>query len=204
MADVTTAIDAATLARPPVSIIADLFVDGGVVACRIVSLTDTNAELEVDENLELRQGLVVDLGGFGSADAYVLWKQGCRVGVRFIGDASALREAVAAEIAQLSRMDEKRRFARTTVLWSGSVAVGDRNYPCMIRDISAGGARITLRENGNIDPWVLLKIDRFNAYACKVAWRTVDDLGLRFAGSYAEMARQFGDVLPMCRVVATA
>lgn len=73
------------------------------------------------------------------------------------------------------------------------VCVTDKSYTldCMIVDLSQGGARVELREEGEIPEEVLLfEMDKQNIYECLVRWRKGRQAGLHFIDICSKAVRQ--------------
>ena len=52
---------------------------------------------------------------------------------------------------------------------------------CIVRDLSAEGARLRVASPVGIPDWFDLRIDRNGkVYSAKVAWRSHDQIGVRF------------------------
>jgi hypothetical protein len=83
---------------------------------------------------------------------------------------------------------EQRRLPRKNVLLSGvlTTANGEAAWDCIIRDIHASGAAISLLRPLHVGSRVLL-LDTANAAAhdARVAWSRTDRSGLSFTRSYA-------------------
>lgn len=82
---------------------------------------------------------------------------------------------------------ERRQWPRKTVLMSAIVADlnGENASDCIIRDVSAGGAQISLSRKLQTGEQIYL-VDASNraAHLAKVAWTNSDRAGLSFARSY--------------------
>lgn len=89
----------------------------------------------------------------------------------------------AGNAALAPKADEARAAARRRTLKAGVVAYSDRHVtvPCIVRDISATGAR--LRIEGSVtapDTFeLIISLDGLEA-DCQVVWRKATDLGVRF------------------------
>jgi len=100
------------------------------------------------------------------------------------GSTGAVYFQGSASVARLSA--DKRHSARRRVLKSAIAAYNDRHctIPCVVRDISATGAR--LRSDSSIsvpDTFELIvELDGLEMQ-CEVVWRKLDELGVRFIGA---------------------
>ncbi|WP_439572660.1 PilZ domain-containing protein [Phreatobacter sp.] len=57
-----------------------------------------------------------------------------------------------------------------------------RLLPCMMNDISKGGARVTLREDGEVPDRFVLRLDNAGRATrqCRLVWRRGNELGVAF------------------------
>lgn len=76
---------------------------------------------------------------------------------------------------------ERRRHERSPLLYSGSLHDGgERVIDCVIRDISASGARISMeRQIAERDGFVL-DIDGVGLFPSKMVWQSDNQAGLQF------------------------
>jgi hypothetical protein len=95
-------------------------------------------------------------------------------------------EADTATIERVSR--EQRRLARKTVLLDAVIAeaYGETAAECVIRDIHAQGAAVSVTKKLPIGAHVfLLDVGNAIAHESRVAWSRSDRAGLQFMRSYA-------------------
>lgn len=97
-----------------------------------------------------------------------------------------------------NRKHDRRRVALAGVLKPDGEAVGD--LPCVIEDLSVGGARVVLRagsagglaraerQSVDVPALVMLEIEKFGAYSAEVVWNRFPQLGLKFQDSPEAMA----------------
>ena len=74
----------------------------------------------------------------------------------------------------------ERRFERATVLWSGSLVFREQIVPCVIVNISAGGALVRTEEAAACVNLVIVRNPRFGDLKARVTWRKSNELGLKF------------------------
>lgn len=102
------------------------------------------------------------------------------------GTATIVHLHSAGNTALASRTDDARVAVRRRTLKAGVVAYSDRHVTvgCLVRDISATGAR--LRIEGSVtapDTFeLIISLDGLEA-DCQVVWRKATDLGVRFLGA---------------------
>lgn len=79
---------------------------------------------------------------------------------------------------------ELRKTVRRDAHYGVWIAYGSDRIlvPCTLNDISDAGARLALPGNGDVpDRFMLLLSERGRAYRrCQVAWRTSEEVGVRF------------------------
>lgn len=82
---------------------------------------------------------------------------------------------------------EPRAAQRQRVLLSGKIAYdgGTYSYNCVIRDISASGAKLGIRGT-TVLPHVFFLIDLKHsiAFDCAMVWRNATQCGVKFFGSH--------------------
>jgi hypothetical protein len=83
---------------------------------------------------------------------------------------------------------ERRKTSR--VEWNASALVydceGDWGYPCVISDLSKGGAKITGVIVENLPDEFMLRISRARgSRKCRVLWRKRDKVGVAFIEHFA-------------------
>ncbi len=93
------------------------------------------------------------------------------------------------------RMPERRRFERTTVLWSGHLVHGDQAVTCLIVNISAGGAMVRTDDAAICPASVTLRNPRFGDLAAEVMWRKNNEMGLKFLDDDQRVAALIGKAL---------
>ena len=82
-------------------------------------------------------------------------------------------------------MDERRSSQRTRTIQGGKVVFGDFRYTidCMVRDISATGARIKVKDVSEIPDSFHLFDNRTSLLKpARVAWRSEREVGVEFTG----------------------
>ncbi|MFQ5774671.1 MAG: PilZ domain-containing protein [Kiloniellaceae bacterium] len=91
---------------------------------------------------------------------------------------------------------ERRRHKRAHVLFAACLLSGDRLAGALVRDVSAGGAKLQLTEG--FDPFsaVTLRMARSVDFHVKIAWRKGNLLGLRFREGHAHIASTLAGLLP--------
>ena|SRR5450631_1325875 len=101
--------------------------------------------------------------------------------------------SAAAEIIYLHRPDgafvdpsDKRQATRRKVLKSAIAAYHDRHctVACVVRDISATGARLRVESSVDVPDTfeLIIELDGLEA-KCKVVWRLQKELGIQFIGA---------------------
>ena len=93
------------------------------------------------------------------------------------------------------KFDNRRRFERELILMSGAILMDGESTDVIIRDISAGGAKISV-------PGKAPENDRFQVGVkggaplnAKVCWRDGEILGVQFDERPDEVRQRLGDKL---------
>lgn len=88
---------------------------------------------------------------------------------------------------------DRRNHPRRSVIWLGTLKVGEFSFPCRVLDLSLTGARIRLAlplKNGTV---VTLSISRCGDLPAEIAWYEEDTLGLTFSLPPRELAQLLGE-----------
>lgn len=110
---------------------------------------------------------------------------GDKVGIRFLGNrfeagVGAMREG---------GLEQRRtkRIPRRSAAWIELVGEGAR-IPCVVWDISDGGARLAAPRPGELPPEfkLLLTRDGVSERVCRVVWRNDKQLGVEFIQAWSE------------------
>lgn len=100
---------------------------------------------------------------------------------------------------------EGRVAPRRRVLKAGVVAYNDRHVtlPCMVRDVSATGARVRVEGSiGAPDTFVLvIEIDGLEA-DCQVVWRKANELGVKFLAAPRQTAPKRAQIIDALKPVS--
>ncbi|MCJ2013265.1 PilZ domain-containing protein [Methylobacterium sp. J-076] len=76
----------------------------------------------------------------------------------------------------------ERQGRRVPLDRPGRVYAGEgTRHPCIVRDISAAGARLLLPEAGEVPETFALSLDPGgDRWACRVVWRRLGEVGVAF------------------------
>lgn len=88
---------------------------------------------------------------------------------------------------------DRRNHPRRSVIWLGTLRVGEFSFPCRVLDLSLAGARIRLSLPLKKDASVILCISRCGDLPAKVAWHQNDTLGLDFTLPPRELSLLLGE-----------
>ena len=82
-------------------------------------------------------------------------------------------------------MEEKRKTPRQRALKKGRIVFNAKNstLDCVVRNLSAGGARLTVTTVVGIPDTFELIMSDGARHHCRVAWRTATELGVDFHAS---------------------
>jgi hypothetical protein len=87
---------------------------------------------------------------------------------------------------------DKRRHQRHPVLFSGTLHQDDMSTDCIIKDISASGARIVTERPVDRDRDFILDIDRAGLFTSRLVWREDNRLGMMFLHDPDSVAQRIG------------
>ena len=79
-------------------------------------------------------------------------------------------------------MQKKRSHPRKEARANGVIATADRSIPCSVRDYSAGGARLSVRDTINLIPreFELLIKSTGETHRAQVRWQRGIEIGVAF------------------------
>lgn len=77
---------------------------------------------------------------------------------------------------------ERRHGSRKGVTFGAECIVGDQVYPCVVNNISVGGAEIRAPEMAGIDGALVLHLGNLGDIGAEVSWHYGPLIGLRFQG----------------------
>jgi hypothetical protein len=91
---------------------------------------------------------------------------------------------------------DQRVYRRKPVLWSARLHRDGRVLECAALHISAGGARIRIRQRFEIDSTVVLVIDRVGAFPGEIRWQRGNYAGIRFLEDAQIVEKRLRAALP--------
>ena len=90
--------------------------------------------------------------------------------------------------------EQRRRFRRVPVLWSGRLDRGDDETRCRILNMSPAGAKLKVDD---VEPWrrrVRLSSHHFGELTGHVVWREHDEVGIRFTDPPGAVLQAMGEL----------
>jgi hypothetical protein len=106
------------------------------------------------------------------AEGYAIWSYGCT-------NCSRAFHMVEARTADSARLSERRGVPRHNVIISGTVECGADTLSCMVRDVSAAGARVDLTDRAKL-PTHFTLIAEGSHLPCQLIWRDDRRIGVAF------------------------
>ncbi|GEQ97011.1 hypothetical protein JCM17844_06480 [Iodidimonas gelatinilytica] len=88
---------------------------------------------------------------------------------------------------------ERRNHPRRSVIWMGTLKVGEFSFSCRVLDLSLAGARIRLALPLKRGAPVTLTISRCGDLPAEICWHKDDRLGLNFILPPQEVRQLLGD-----------
>ena len=77
-------------------------------------------------------------------------------------------------------LPERRHSVRFRAAKPATILAGHDSVPCLMRDFSAGGARLRLEDPGIVPEDFLLQIGHADPRPCRIVWRAQHQLGIAF------------------------
>ncbi len=75
---------------------------------------------------------------------------------------------------------ERRQHERSSLLYSCSIYDGENTVDCVIKDISASGARLMVEKRIAAEQEFVLDIDGVGLFPSRIVWQSDDHAGIRF------------------------
>lgn len=91
--------------------------------------------------------------------------------------------------------DNRRRFDRGAVVWSGRLHAGDQDVECVILNVSPGGARVRVDNPVERAIPIALETDHIGGYLGEIVWQDDHDIGISFFAPPELVARRIGEAL---------
>ncbi len=91
-------------------------------------------------------------------------------------------------------MTERRQHERYPLMLEAAVTIGSETFAAVIFDISAGGAKVQLKEAGNaaenaMPKTVVLDIPEYGDYEGDIIWIDDDYIGINFHENHKTMVK---------------
>lgn len=96
--------------------------------------------------------------------------------------------------AVLRPASDRRAHRRHPVRLDACLDADGHLYPCVIMDVSAGGAQLVASLPAELVT-VRLEIEAFDAFDCRVAWRNDTRVGVEFLHDPDEVTRRLAALL---------
>ncbi len=135
----------------------------------------------------------------GAFKCRVAWRDEQYLGMEFVDDVDRIGKLIRLLLENPETNKEQRRAPRSSVLWAGQLNAGARGAQCRVLNISPYGAKIRLLEGLTHATHVSVTIERFGEFPADVIWRDGDNLGIKFHDDPDDIARIFGDAVPILR-----
>jgi hypothetical protein len=82
---------------------------------------------------------------------------------------------------------ERRQHERSTLLYSCSLYDGENTVDCVIKDISASGARLMVEKRLAAQQEFILDIDGVGLFPSRIVWQSGDHAGIRFLNDTSQV-----------------
>jgi len=178
---------------------AQLTLGAGTGPCEILNISLGGVKLRLLAPLAGDAEATLTLEGYGTFKCHVAWRDEQYVGMEFVEDFDRISKLIWSLLENPETNKEQRRMPRSSVLWSGQLNAGARGAQCRVLNISPYGAKVRMLEALTHATHVSVKIERFGEFPADVVWRDGDYLGIKFHDDPDDIARIFGDAVPILR-----
>lgn len=173
-----------------------------LVDCEILLLSREGARVRVLGDLQGATDLFLAVRGFGQLACRLGQVDGDCVELNFCGDAESQDATFQDILDRFGDEEGQRHFLRRSVLWPGQLVANGESHSCTILNMSLGGAKVALCNEGALSDHVTLEGDRFQGLKATVSWTSGRVVGLEFKDEPAAVARALGDILPTIKAPA--
>ena len=198
--DVNQAATPGQAPEAPAAQPATLHTDGAALACRVLSLSASGAVIRLDAPPPpLAGGSALSLADGPPSAAlagHLAWREGRTLGLRFAPPSQDYARLLQREVLKLKDPRERRKFPRCSVLMSGTVRALGIEVPCVVQNISLGGARLRVMERLHHEGEAILNIPRFGDFDAAVSWQSDDAMGVQFLMAPQDVVDLIGEALP--------
>ena len=99
---------------------------------------------------------------------------------------------------------KKRSVGRRQVVFKGEIRLIDRQFSCIVRDISSAGARLAVKQMVAVGTPLHLFLPKFGTFPCIVAWADSGLMGVVFVDGEAASLQRLGDKARMLGLLDAA
>jgi len=178
---------------------AQLTLGTGTAPCEILNISLGGVKLRLLAPLAGDAEAMLTLEDQGTFKCRVVWRDEQYLGMEFVEDVDRISKLIHSLLENPETNKEQRAAPRSSVLWSGQLNAGARGAQCRVLNISPYGAKVRLLEGLTHATHVSVKIERFGEFPADVIWRDGDNLGIKFHDDPDDIARIFGDAVPILR-----
>ncbi len=167
--------------------------------CDVLNVSAGGVRIRSAQTCVPETEMTLQIDGHAGITVKEAWRSDDLAGLRFV----APPEAVTGFLRSLETVEpsimEQRRFRRCSVLWTACVFSAGRTIDAVVLNLSAGGARVRLKQMAALDDRATVSIGRFGDFAGRVVWRDGDEIGLEFLDPPERIVAKVGDTLPRIR-----
>ena len=167
--------------------------------CEILNISAGGAKIRVAEGAVYDPEVLLTIESHGTFAARVCWREGSQIGLEFAGDRERAARLVWDLVENPEVERERRRFTRTSVLWTGQLWFGVQSAECRVLNVSAFGAKLRLLDRLDCRGRVTLRIERFGEFRSDVVWKDGPILGISFHDDPEDVAHVLAQSLPALR-----
>lgn len=91
---------------------------------------------------------------------------------------------------------ERRERPRRHVLWRGVLQTKEAQHPCLVLNVSLGGAKLAVRTDLASDREVTLMLGALGTFPAVIIWVENGAVGVRFLDDQPQLARRLSGILP--------
>ncbi|MGP1397625.1 MAG: PilZ domain-containing protein [Inquilinaceae bacterium] len=175
---------------------ATLGVAGRSFACWLMDLSEDGAKLRCAQGLPEGSIVTVTVEPFEPLEGRIAWHDAGVMGVFFFEECQPSARTIRRFVEDGRAVDVAQHGDRHPVIWPATLRGVDGSLPCIVLNVSAGGATVLLDAPRPLTGADRLVIERVGSFRCGLAWQQGDRVGLRFAEGAEEVTAAIAGRLP--------
>lgn len=143
----------------------------GTVDCDVLDLSAGGAKVRASVPFPAGAEVRLDIAELHCFHATVAWSQGDYLGLEFHDEPEGVAAAMPAILEAARDERERRRYLRSSVIWTGEIYGGLRRAKCEVLNVSSAGAKLRTKGHFPIGTQITIRSIRFGEFQAEVVWQ---------------------------------